>query len=175
MSFLSILGDIGAGIAAPFTGGISLAAIPAIDALGAGASKTASNLASDRGTSAQLTLDAQRQFENELMARQQNQRTAQANALKQSIFASMLQGYQPAQRPMGVPQSAFQGLGATGNQATSFIASDALNRLKAGDQLPSLQPLDVSQYTSPSIWEKILGIGGAAASAYGAASANQKK
>jgi len=173
MSFLSILGKLGAGVAAPFTGGASLGAIPLIDALGAGASNAAKSMAQNRGTSAELTLDANKQFEDELMRRELEKRASRNDALKQSVFASLLGQYQPAQRPVGMPQSPYQGLGAIGGQATSFAAQDALNRLKAGDQLPALARPDLSKFMKSSLWEKLLGIGGAAAGAYGAASQPQ--
>lgn len=171
MSFLSILGKLGAGVAAPFTGGASLGAIPLIDALGKGASSAAQGMASNRGTSAELTLDANKQFEDLLLRRELEKRTARNDALKQSVFASLLANYQPTARPAGVPQSAFSsGFGQPGNDALTFAAGDALTRLKAGDQLPALQRPDLSKYMKSSLWEKLLGIGGAAASAYGAAS-----
>jgi hypothetical protein len=172
MSFFSVLGKIGAGVAAPFTGGASLGAIPLIDAIGAGASGAAKSMASNRGTAAELTLDANKQFEDELLRRELNKRQDRNDALRQSVFSSLLSQYHPAQRPGGMPQSPFQGLGSVGMQATDFAGQDALNRLKAGDTLPALQRPDLSKYMNSSIWEKLLGIGGAAASAYGAANRN---
>lgn len=173
MAFWDLLGKIGAGVAAPFTGGASLAAIPMIDALGAGASGAAKSMASNRGTAAELTLDANKQFEDALLKRELEKRANRNDALKQSVFASLLSQYHPSARPMGMPQSPFQGLGSIGTQATDFAAQDALNRLRAGDTLPALQRPDLSKYTNPSIWERLLGFGGAAASAYGAAASKQ--
>ena len=170
MSLLSILGKLGAGVAAPFTGGASLSAIPLIDALGKGASSAAQSMAGNRGTAAELTLDANQQFEQQLLARELEKRTARNDALRQSVFGSLLAGYQAPTRPNGMPRAAFGNLGAVGTDAAQFAAQDALNRLRAGDMMPALQRPDLSKNTKSSIWEKLLGIGGAAASAYGAAS-----
>jgi hypothetical protein len=169
MGLFSVLGKIGAGIAAPFTGGASLAAIPMIDAIGGGASSAAQSMANNRGSAAELTLDANDQFERQLLARELEKRNARNDALRQSIFSSLLAQYQAPQRPAGMPASPFANLGAVGLDATQFAAQDALNRLRAGDTLPALQRPDISKFTKSSIWEKLLGIGGAAASAYGAA------
>lgn len=180
MSFWSALGKIAAPIgalaAAPFTGGTSLAWLPAaIGAGGAALSSASGSMANNRGTSAELTLDANRQFEDELLKREMEKRANRNDALKQSVFASLLSQYHPAQRPMGISQSPFQGLGDIGGQATNFAAQDALTRLKAGDQLPALQRPDLSKFMNPSAWERILGIAGAGMGAYGALTSLQGK
>ncbi len=169
MSLFSVLGKIAAIGAAPFTAGSSLAALPAIDAIGAGLSSASQSMANNRGTAAELTLDANDQFERQLIARELEKRNARNDALRQSVFGSLLSQYQAPTRPAGMPQSPFTNLGATGTDAATFAAQDALARLRAGDTLPSLQKLDLSKYTKSSIWEKLLGVSGAAASAYGAA------
>lgn len=169
MGFLSTLGKIGAGIAAPFTGGASLAAIPAIDAIGAGMSGAAGSMAHNRGTQAQLELDSQRQIEEQLLRREMEKRTARNDAMRQSVFGSMLANYQPQARPAGMPQSPFN-LGDIGSRALQFGSQDALGRLQGGDQMPALQRPDVSKLAKPGFLERVLGIGGAVAGAYGAAS-----
>jgi hypothetical protein len=173
MSIFSILGKLGAVAGAPFTGGASLAALPMIDALGKGASSAAQSMAGNRGTNAELTLDANDQFERELLARELEKRASRNDALRQSIFGSMLAQYHAPQRPAGISGSPFASLGATGMQAADFGAADALRRLQAGDTLPALERPDLSKFMKSSIWEKLLGIGGAAASAYGAAGTMQ--
>jgi hypothetical protein len=169
MGFFSALGKIGSVVAAPFTGGASLAAIPMIDALGKGASSAAQSMANNRGSAAELELDANDQFERQLLARELEKRNSRNDALRQSIFGSLLAQYQAPIRPAGMPSSPFASLGAVGTDAANLAAQDALARLRAGDTLPALQRPDLSKYTKSSIWEKLLGIGGAAASAYGAA------
>lgn len=54
MSFWSLLGKIGAGVAAPFTGGASLAAIPAIDSLSSVLGKQEQGAATGRQSQAEL-------------------------------------------------------------------------------------------------------------------------
>lgn len=170
MSLFSVLGKIGGVVAAPFTGGASLAALPMIDALGKGASSAAQSMASNRGSAAELTLDANDDFERQLLARELEKRNARNDALRQSVFASLLAGYRAPTRPEGMPQPVFRDLGAPGSHALNVAARDAVARLHGGDTLPALQRPDLSKFTKSSIWEKLLGFGGAAASAYGAAS-----
>src|SRR5262245_32720463 len=116
MSFLSVLKKIAlpvAGVAAaPFTGGASL--IPTlIGAGGAAASAASGAMANTRGQQAGFDLAAQDAFERELMAREANARANRNDALRQSVFGSLLAGYRPSERPAGMPQSPFQ-LGQTG-------------------------------------------------------------
>lgn len=95
MGFLSALGSIGkigAGIAAPFTGGLSALAIPAIDAIGA-IGKTASGAA--KGSADQRANDAQMQALFHQLALQSAR--DQANFSQQGArdqYASQLQGAQ---------------------------------------------------------------------------------
>lgn len=100
MGFWSTMGKIGAGIAAPFTGGASLGAIPFIDALGQTASGTAQGRAEGRKSEAEIQLERdrllQQRFGNELSAAQLNLNAPQVRAA-QSVKGDVLANAQPFQ------------------------------------------------------------------------------
>lgn len=110
MGFWSALGKIGAGIAAPFTGGASLAAIPIIDAIGKGATNIENQRNVDRLTQYnvnneqdRLRLLAAQELENALQGRANidlKQRQFQLDAPGQragnSVRGDILAGVQDA-------------------------------------------------------------------------------
>lgn len=168
MSFWSALGKIGAGIAAPFTGGASLAAIPAIDAIGKAAGGAAGAMANNRGAAGAMKLDEQAQFEQQLLAREEEKRRARNDAMKQSVYASLLGQFHPGARPAGISASPFASLGAGGTMAANEVGSQSMRRLLQPDLVnpsapPALTRLDLSKELKPSLWEKLLGAGSVAA------------
>jgi hypothetical protein len=143
-----------------------------IGALGKGASGAAQGMAQNRGTQASLTLNSNKQFEDELLQRMAFNQQAQSHNLRDSVFSSMLANYHPAARPDGV-STAFAGAGQPGQDALNLTAQDALAKLQHGDALAlpaNQQMFDArtvpDKFGKASIWEKILGIVGAGASAY---------
>lgn len=118
MSFWSTLGKIGAGVAAPFTGGASLSAIPMIDAIGGVASGVAGGRAQGRMTEAEMQMARdrllQQRFGNELDAARLNLQAPQVRA-QQSVKGDILANAQPfewtGQNKMvgNIPVPQFQG------------------------------------------------------------------
>lgn len=167
MSFWGALGKIGAGIAAPFTGGATLAAIPAIDAIGAAASAGSQAAAQNRGSKLQALMD------QDLMRQRfaQDQRTSETDAIKKLAQAKYLsQG--GANFKSTTPYSySFAPTNASEAQmsAASTLEDELLRRMSNPMQLS-----DYSKQMKPGFWEKFGGIIGASASAYGAASAPRK-
>lgn len=127
MGLLSTLGKIGAGIAAPFTGGASLAAIPAIDAIGQVAGAAGGGMGNARMNANQQALMQDRNKLDAYRAQQDailqalgmkergaldranldlNQRTFALNAPnvrgRQALFGSLLQNLQPVSMS-GIP------------------------------------------------------------------------
>jgi hypothetical protein len=106
MGWLNILGDIGLGVAAPFTGGASLAAIPAVNALGATLGKQQQGQAQGQLSQGQLQqgqdrnavdlYQAQQNAQNQAaqtdLARQQFTSQNRGTTAKQALLASLLGG-----------------------------------------------------------------------------------
>lgn len=163
MGFWSGLASLGGIAAAPFTGGASLALV------GRGASAASQGMANNRASQAELALDANEQFERALLARELEKRNARNDALRQSVFGSLLANYQPS--GLGAPGrvSPFN-LGNTGTSALTLASQDALSRLQNPNALPAMtDPRTlVAKYGKSGFWEKLLGVGGAIASAAGA-------
>lgn len=69
------------------------------DALSRGMGGASQAMASNRGTAAELQLDANSSLERELLAREEEKRKAQAQAYQNMIRGSMAANWQPAQAP----------------------------------------------------------------------------
>lgn len=168
MSFWSTLGKIGAGVAAPFTGGASLAAIPMIDAIGGAASAGSQAAASNRGTALQAMMDQDRMR----MAAADQQRTGESDILKKLAQTAYLKSggaqYGPTSTPAGMlPTFGFGPRPASAEQmaGASTLEQELQKRLTA----PPMQLQDYASKMKPGFWEKFGGILGAGAGAYGAA------
>lgn len=183
-----ILGKLGAAAAAPFTGGLSLSAIPAIDAIGAGAGAAAQGMAANRGAKTSLEMDkvaagqqGQRDMLSALMQRDQAQQSAQPGALRQMMALNYLGD--PSRQVQSPGLSTYSKPLAGTPDATRDLAHDPalLSALRErmtfqhdplGGFMPSMPNFSgADKAAKTGILEKILGIGGAAASAYGAAKA----
>lgn len=172
MGFWSTIGK-GLGIAAaPFTGGASLAAIPAIDAISKGMGNASQAQASNRGTKAELMLDQNSALERELLAREAEKRQAQGTAYQNAVRADYANNFKPAARPEGIPNISFgPGLSQAGKGASSELFNQAMTRLQAPDLsrgqtgMPAYKDLstnkDFKKTLTPGIWERILGYGSA--------------
>ena len=118
MSWWSTIAKIGAGVAAPFTGGASLAAIPAIDGISAAASGVGQGRAQGRMQEAEMQMLrdrlVQQRYGNELDAARLNLDAPQVRA-KQSVKGDVLANAQPfewtGQNKMlgNIPVPQFQG------------------------------------------------------------------
>jgi len=85
MGWLSTIGKLGAGLAAPFTGGASLAAIPAIGAIGQVAGGAAGGMASGRqGENANINSANRNTID--LYGTQQNAKTQQYQTLQNALM-----------------------------------------------------------------------------------------
>jgi hypothetical protein len=131
-------------------------------------------MASNRGSQAALALNSDKQFEDEMLARQKYADQAQHGAMLQGMFGNMLAAETPSNRPAGVAQSPFAALmlGGSGHDALmNNVRAATDSQAQGGPTLPTFSDprLVQSQFGEPSAWEKLLGILGAGASAYGAA------
>ncbi len=153
MSFLSVLGSLGAGIAAPFTGGASLAALPILNAIGnvggVAAGAAAGSAAGRRADSTAM-----------VGAQNANNQTQVLND-KRATMASLLGGLQDASisRPEG---STIPTFGITGGLRPSALTNkDALIQQLS----QQIKPLDLP---TAGVGEKILGGVGLGGSLLGA-------
>lgn len=187
MSFWKGLLKGAAGVAAPFTGGASLAAIPMIDAIGSGLSASSNSMTNNRSQKGNI--------EAEKLRLNQNQESnyfntlldadKQKNANADSAFKRLLNITY-----MGNPEAHVKTPGVAGqysrqiagpseaqvNMANGPLRDETYNRATYGtDPLAGQmmnRELDFSALDKTgksSIFEKLLGIAGAGASAYGAA------
>jgi hypothetical protein len=173
--WLGTLGKVGAGIAAPLTGGASLAAIPAIDALSKSTGAASQAQASNRGTKAGLMMDQNSDLERELLARQQETRSARNDAYQNAIRGSIAYSYDPSKQfdglPSKVPHLDVTG-GTMGNPqahaAGDELVKQSMNRLTqpdlqtaGGGSMPAYRNLwndpEFQKTLNPSLMEKILG------------------
>lgn len=173
MSIWSKIAKIGSMVAAPFTGGASLTAMPMIDAASKGLGAAAQSSASNRGTKAEIMMDQNSALEQQLLAREREKREAQGDAYKNAVRADMAQTWKPAARPANIPTISYGGgLSPEGLHAARLLGNQARTRLEAPDLqqgqggMPSYRDLtkdkDFQKTMNPSIWEKIGGIASAA-------------
>lgn len=180
--WLKPIAKIGAGIAAPFTGGASLAAIPAIDALGQGAGAASQAAASNRGTKASLLMDQNEDLERQLLAREADKRAAQRQAYAAAMMGERGQSWTPLARPAGVPGS-YNGLTDASKGVSSELFNQAMARMRAPDMkaqsgMPAyrnlVQDKEFKKTLKPGFWEKLGGITSAAAPFVGSAISGMK-
>jgi hypothetical protein len=172
------LGAIGGIAAAPFTGGASLAALPAIlgaggAALGAISQGQASNRGQEFGGQLdleRLLMDRDAQFQNQQIAREQEGRTSGKDAWRRLLSAqhTISPGARPSLSPYSVAPRQATGAELQGADA---MTQEVLARLMGGNPIaePTQRPLAVDPKLLKSGWlEKLAGYGGAGLSAYGA-------
>lgn len=203
MSFLGTLGKIalgaGGAIAAPFTGGASLAAtLPSIiGAAGAGLGAASQASASNRGTQIDAALaqqreqdqqgqdyaDQQQRYENELINREAEGRSAANDALKGVLRANYIKGrtsdYQ-GPRVLGgatLPTFGFGPKASTADEiaAATKYGADKAATINSGNTIAMpTAPATVTPFTiDPSLLksgllEKLGGLAGAGLQTYGA-------
>lgn len=182
MGWLSTLGKlVGKGALAVGTGGASLA-MPGVgagsmigDVAGAATGGAANAMANNRGTSAALQLDQNRDLENQLIAREQEKRSARNDAYKNAIRGSIAYNYDPSKAfagaPAGMPHFDITG-GTMGNPqahaAGDELVKQSMNRLtqpdlqvNGGAAMPAYRNLwtdpEFRKTLNPGTWEKILG------------------
>jgi hypothetical protein len=155
MGFMKWLGAIGAGVAAPFTGGASLAALPGLLAGGGQAAGAYANSeANNRGSQIAALLDADR---NRLGFEQEN-RQVRDNALRQLQQLEYVQNFrQNYQSPAGVPSYGFGPMQRTEGMMTNArnMQAELLRRLSPEGQLT---PTDISPYLKPGKGERLAGL-----------------
>lgn len=179
MGIWSTLGKLGAIGAAPFTGGASLSALPAIDAIGAGLGAASQGMASNRGAQFQgqmeldrLLMDRDQQlFGNQLAAAQEG-RTSASDALAKLFATGRV--LNPGARPQLSPYSVAPRMASDAErQGASALQAEVLARLQGGNPIsaPEQRPLNVDpKLLKSGLLERIFGIAGAGATVYGAAS-----
>lgn len=176
MDFFKPIAKVAAGVAAPFTGGASLAAIPALDALGKASGAAANSMASNRGTKAELMLDQNSSLEKELLAREQEKRDARKSSYRDMMVGNRTMNYQPLQRPEGIRGSytststtdgARTAGGALYNQALARMGAPDLSTYAANGGMPAYNNLannpEFQGAQKSGFLEKLLGIGSVAA------------
>jgi hypothetical protein len=188
MGFLGTLGKI-AGIAAPliaapFTGGGSLAALgkfaPVLAAAGAGAGAASNAMAGNRGAQieAQLAqedmrLRQSRDFYDQMLAREDEGRRSGADAWKRLMQVEYMSGAKGYEPPAGLKSFGFGPKAPTETELAGAhqVRDEVQKRLYGGNPVPA--PTKPTPFTidpkllKSGIWEKILGIAGPAAQALG--------
>lgn len=193
MGFWSGLGKaltIGAGaVAAPFTGGMSLAAtLPAILG-GAGSVIGAMGGAAtqNRGSEANFAQQAMRDHENALINREvlklrqaEDSRTTEEDNFRKALVSALGMNMQDAKFSREgfrspVANISFSGgarpsaLGTQGREAASLLNNQALQRLMAGPpERTELPALERAEMPKASIWERLAGPVGLGLSVAGA-------
>lgn len=178
MGFWGSLAKIGGFAAAPFTGGASIPLGMAVgNAVGAASGNASQAQASNRGTKASIMMDQNSALERELLAREQEKRSARNDAYKNAIRGSISANWQPQAAPPGIPHFDVTG-GTMGNDqahaAGDELVKQAMNRMTqpdirvdGGGSMPAYRNLahdsEFAKTLNPGIWEKILGIGSVAA------------
>jgi hypothetical protein len=179
-SILKGIGKVGAVVGAPFTGGASLAAIPAIDAIGT-IGEIAGDIAGSRakGREAEANINTQRDQQRlqDILA-QRNQdtqmaslnleapQTRMAQAIRGGIVSSGMPNFS-MQAPPGVHKPAMTGMMGVGNisdtarQAGDAMQRQALLKMLSGETVPTH---DFAQTELPKagLFDKILGVASAA-------------
>jgi len=158
MGFLSTLGQIGAGIAAPFTGGASLAAIPALGALGSVASGAAKGSADQRLREGDQTLGYNRLLQQQAGDTFTAGNITQDRERKAALLQALLSGLQDFQVTPGNPAIASAMGQRTGGLRPSALTanSDILMQL-LGQPSPRYAPPDLAKQPTAGWGEKLLG------------------
>lgn len=191
MSWWKNLLSIGSAVAAPFTGGASLAIPAALEVGGAAAGAGSQAMASNRGAKIDaasqeeiLNQNRQRNFFDQVLAREADNRAATSDALRKVQQGDYLAG---GGRPYAAPVVGGQTLPTYGfgpqNKSEAVRASgaslgnEAQNRLQNGNPVPPVPQLQQFRFDpkllKSGFWEKLLGIAGPAASALGGLGADR--
>lgn len=191
MGWLKMLAKGAAVAGAPFTGGATLAAIPAIDAIGAGMSAAADGMAKNRGAKTQLEMDkigatqtGQRDMVSALLARDQAQQGAVGDSMRRLSSLSYLgdpahqiqtPGLSTYSKALpGVPQGMSE-LAQNPTMLKSLMERATSQHDPLGGFMPTMPDFSGADKASKAgLLEKILGIGGAVAGAYGGMSGGGK-
>ena len=170
MGVLGFLGNLGKGLLKQVPG-----VGAGIDALSGGMGKASQSMASNRGEKAGLMLDQNRDLESQLLAREQEKRSARDNAYRNAIMGSMAYNYRPTEGPPGTNVVRFGG-GAIGNPqaraAGDELMKQSMNRMTqpdltvdGGGSMPAYRNLwqdkEFRKTLSPGIMERIFGYGSA--------------
>lgn len=183
MGLLSALGKIGAGIAAPFTGGMSLAAIPAIDAIGQVAGGAAKGSADRRMQENQMRLlqqqlaqsGARDQFDADLKSKQFDV-SEQERVARNHRLAALMQGLQDVSITPGNPNIAARMPQITGGLRPSALLGGGRKEaliaelLGPGNSAPVFQPAPQAAFQGGGLGENLLGgfgLGGSLLTALG--------
>lgn len=160
-----VLGGIGGAVAAPFTGGASLAWLPA--ALGAGGAALGAmsgSAANNRGA----TIEAMLAQDRNRREGAQDQRSSESDALRKLYQTGYLKagGATPGSgaSAYGLPSAGFGPRPASQAQmmGAKTLEMSLLDRLNH-----PTETTDISKYTKPGIWERIAGIAGPGLTAAG--------
>jgi hypothetical protein len=180
MSFWGTLAKVGGFAAAPFTGGASIpigsAIGGAIDGISKGTGNAAQAMASNRGTEAELMLNQNDALEHQLLARQQETRSARNDAYKNAQRGAVAYNFDPSKVFAGLPSNVprIDVTGGTMGTPQAKAAGDELlkqsmNRLtqpdlqvNGGGSMPAYRNLwtdpQFQNLLKPGGWEKFFGI-----------------
>ena len=165
-------------VAAPFTAGTSLSALPAVlGGAGAVVGALGQGAAQNRGAQTAATLDrdviaqkAAAEYENAQQNRakldlDQREEAArlQSDAWKKALQSSLALNWSPATRPQGVANISFvgKGIGEQGKTAAEALNRAVTLKLLEGEKfkdLPALERFTPSELPKASTWEKIANI-----------------
>jgi hypothetical protein len=190
MSIWSTLAKIGGAVAAPFTGGASLALPALFEAGGAALGGASQASASNRGAQIEAAIEQERlrqqqekNYREALVQREQEGRASATDAfrkLQQTSYLMNRADYTPTSvtsqgKPLRLASFGFGPKSATESEITGADAlrTEVLKRLTQGNAIPEVQapsPFTIDpKLLKGSIWEKLAGIAGPALSLYGAA------
>ena len=174
MGFWSALGKIAGDVGGAFIGDPLLGnqVGSAFDALGKSSGNASQAMASNRGTKLGVMMDQNSALERELLAREQEKRSARDDAYRNAIRGSIAYNYQPQATPAGIPHFDVTG-GTMGNpqahSAGDELLKQSMNRLtqpdlqvNGGGSMPTYRNLaqdpEFQRALNPGAWEKFLGI-----------------
>lgn len=139
--------------------------------IGNGLARSAQAQAMNRGTQAELMLDQNDALERQLLAREQEKRSAQSNAFRNMIIGDRAQTWEPLARPDRInPEGrpAYAGMTPAGKAAGGQLFQQALQRMQSPDLqnqtgMPAYNDLSKNkQFTDTQhagLGEKAAGIG----------------
>jgi hypothetical protein len=177
MGFWGGLGKIGAVAAAPFTGGMSLAAIPAIDAIGQVAGGAAGGMAQGRQVQDQQNISRDRNaidlYNSQISNAEKLPQSLTSQAMRADIIKNLqnrqitgLPDYIHVPKMTGGLQPSL--LGDQSRQAAGMMGNQAISRLGQFGQQGLPQAPQMSQVSKPGFFEKLLGGVGVGGSMLGA-------
>lgn len=191
MALWKTLGKIAGVAAAPFTAGASLSALPMIDAIGGAAGSASEAMTNNRSNAANAEIQKigmrqgqDRDFFGAMLDKDTAQRNNAGDAWKRMLQASHVAGggmKSPGlaghySRPAPAPNEDAVAMASDPTLRSALLSRANFEHDPYGGEAPT-RDIDFSaldKTAKSGFWEKLLGIAGAGASAYGAATGGEK-